>query len=186
MQPPIYLDSSIFLEMGSKKSKHRKQIRKLLEDCQEDKTKVYTSIITVQEISVAVYLRGALAKDTYGDISAIARVYEITKEIALTAAKNEAALKDIALQEAAKRDPKKPETEDEKLERICENRRRKWDCFHLATAQFLGCPYLYSTDEKLQKRPAQLGLKNMQVVPPGAAIARITGPLVNDVGTEKI
>src|SRR5207248_9931686 len=125
------LDSSIFLEMASKKSKHRKQIRKLLEDCQVDKAKVYTSIITVKEVSVAVYQRGALAKDTYGDISTIARVYGVNKEIALTAAKNEAALKDITSQEAAKRDPKKPETDEQKLERICENRRRKWDCFHL-------------------------------------------------------
>lgn len=186
MPPPIYIDSSIFLEMGSKKSKHKKPIRQLIEDCQADKTKIYTSIITVQEVSVAVYQRGALAKDTYGDISAIARVYEINKEIALTAAKNEAALRDIALKESAKRNPNKPETEEEKLERICENRRRKWDCFHLATAQFLGCPYLYSTDEKLQKRPAQLGIKGLEVVPPDAAIKKIGGPLLADVGTEQI
>ena len=79
-------------------------------------------------------------------------MYTVTKDIALTAAKFEAQLKNITTQDLAKRDPKKPETEEQKLERICENRRRKWDCFHLATAQVLGCQVLYSTDNNLQKR----------------------------------
>jgi len=180
---PVYFDTSVFLEMGTKRSKHKKHIRELLKAFGEDKVRVYTSIITVQEVSVAVFQRGAVAKDTYGDVAGIARVYTVNKEIALTAAKYEAGLRDITQRELAKRDPKKPETEEEKLERICENRRRKWDCFHLATAQFLGCQYLYTTDEKLRKRP---GLKGMNVHSPDVPVASIKGPLVNDIETETI
>lgn len=186
MPQPVYFDTSIFLEMGAKKSKHKKNIRKLLEAFQEDKVRIYTSMLTVEEVSVAVYQRGGIAKDTYGDVAAIARIYGLKKEVALTAAKNEAALKDITLAELAKRDPKKPETEEQKLERICENRRRKWDCFHLATAQIIGCRYIYSTDGKLQKRPRQLGLKDIRVVSPDTPIASINGPLLKGVETETI
>ncbi|MBZ5525356.1 MAG: hypothetical protein LAP21_24275, partial [Acidobacteriia bacterium] len=81
-----------------------------------------------------------------------------------------------------KRDPKKPETEEQKLERICENRRRKWDCFHLATAQLLGCPELYSTDENLQKRPTQLGIATLKVLSPEPRRLRIPGPLTDSAG----
>jgi hypothetical protein len=47
-------------------------------------------------MSVAVHRRGTVAKDILGDIKSIARVYTMTKEIAMTAGKLEAAIKDIA------------------------------------------------------------------------------------------
>jgi len=168
--------------MGAKKSKFKKQIRALLKELSDEKAKIYTSIITVQEVSVASYRAGAPAKDTYGDISAMAKIYNITKDVALTCAKREAELKDLAEREGAKKESGKPETEDQKLERICENRRRKWDCFHLATAQIIGCPEIYSTDEKLQKRPGQLGIRNLRVISPGTSLRKITGPLTEQAG----
>jgi predicted nucleic acid-binding protein len=185
LSKPVYFETSVFIEAAAKRSKLKKPIRELLKAFGEDKVRLYTSIITVQELSVAVFLRGAGVKDTYGDLSKIARIYTVTKEIALTAAKYEAALKDITKAELAKRDTKKPETEDEKLDRICENRRRKWDCIHLATAKILGCEYLYSTDKALQKRPRQLGI-DMKVLSPEVPIASIKGPLVKDVGSETV
>lgn len=178
----VYLDTSIFVEMASKKSKHKKAIRTLFKELKESKIRIYTSLITVQEMAVATFRAGTTVKDTYSDINSIARVYGLNKEIALTAAKNEARLKDLADRELGKRDPKKPETEEQKLERICENRRRKWDCFHLATAQYLGCSEVYSTDGDLQKRPDQLGIKTLRVLPPDASVKRIKGPLVDAIG----
>jgi predicted nucleic acid-binding protein len=177
-----YLDTSIFLEMGTKNSKHKKRIRELLKELSEEKVRLYTSIITVQEMAVATHRVGAVVKDTYGDINTIARIYTVTKEVAMTAAKREAELKDITERENAKRSAKKPETEDQKLDRICENRRRKWDCFHIATAQLIGCPEFYTTDKNLQKRPSQLGIKSLKAVTPDAPIRTIRGPLVDNVG----
>jgi predicted nucleic acid-binding protein len=182
----VYFDTSIFLEMATKRSKYRKHIKSLLKELADEHARIYTSIITVQEVSVASYRSGNLAKDTYGDIRAIAKVYGITKDVALTSAKNEALLRDIAAREQEKRDRSKPETEDQKLERICENRRRKWDCFHLATAQAMGCPELYSTDENLLKRPIQLGIKNLKVIKPGTSLRKITGPLTDQAGNIEI
>jgi predicted nucleic acid-binding protein len=174
-----YLDTSIFVEMGAKRSKHKKEIRELLKDLKDNKVRIYTSMITVQELAVASYRAGTVARDTYGDINNIARVYGVTKEIALTAAKTEAQLKDHIDRKLAGRNPKNPETEDQRLERICENRRRKWDCFHIATAQQIGCAELYSTDSDLQKRPEQLGIKNLKVLSPGTSIRTIRGPLID-------
>ena len=178
-----YVDSSIFLEIGTKNSKHKKRIRELLKELAEDKVRLYTSIITVQEISVAAYRTGAIAKDTCGDINKIARIYTVTKEVALSAAKREAELKDLAETEAAKGGKNKKETEEQRIEKICENRRRKWDCFHIATAQLIGCSEFYTTDATLQKRPKQLGIKTLQALSPSTPIKTIRGPLVVDAGT---
>jgi predicted nucleic acid-binding protein len=167
--------------MGTKGSKHKKRIRELLEELSEDKVRLYTSILTVQEMAVATYRAGTLARDTYGDISSIARVYSLTKEVALTAAKSEAELKDLTDKQRAKRSKKKAETEDEKLDRICENRRRKWDCFHIATAQQIGCAELYTTDTDLQKRPRQLGIRSLRALTPDAPVKTIKGPMFENV-----
>jgi hypothetical protein len=69
----------------------------------------------------------------------------------------------------------------EEIERICENRRRKWDCLHIATAQILECSAMYCTDNKMQKRQKQLGIKNLEIVPPPEPIKRIKGPLLEGV-----
>jgi hypothetical protein len=97
----------------------------------------------------------------------------------MTAGKLEAAIKDMADEKEKKRDKSKPLTRDQEIDRVCENRRRKWDCFHIATAQLLECSTMYSTDAKLQKRPRQLGIKNLDIVPPPAALRKITGPLID-------
>jgi predicted nucleic acid-binding protein len=124
-----------------------------------------SSTLTVQELSVATHRKGVVSRDVYGDIGKMARIYGLTKEVALTAAKREAELKDLAGFDEEKR-KKKNESEEEKLERICENRRRKWDCFHIATAQILNCGTVYSTDGDLKKRPKQLDLKHIKIVDP--------------------
>lgn len=185
MTRTVYFDTTIFIEMLTKRSKHKARIRELLAELKDKKVRVYTSILTVQELAVATYRAGTLSRDTYGDIYSIARVYGLTKEISLTAAKFEAALKDSADEEARKRDPKKPEPEDAKLERMCENRRRKWDCIHLASAMEIGCAEVYSTDEKLQKRPGHLGIKSFKVIGPPAAVKTVKGPLLDGIGESK-
>lgn len=182
MTRTAYLDTTIFVEIATKRSKNRAQIQKLLEELKKDKVRIYTSMITVQELAVATFRAGTVAKDIYGDINELARVYGITKEVALTAAKNEAALKELSEKELKGRDAKKPETEEQRLERLCENRRRKWDCFHIATAQQIGCAEFYSTDLKLQKRPDQLGIKNFKIVGPDSSPRTIRGPLVDGAG----
>jgi predicted nucleic acid-binding protein len=173
----VYLDTSIFLELGTKRSRHKAKIRQLLSELQKEKIRIYTSMVTVQEVAVATFRAGTVAKDPFGDINAIARVYGITKEVALTAAKYEAKLKDLADEEARKRDPKKLETEEQKLERICQNRRRKWDCFHIATAQQLDCQELYTTDGDMRKRPEQLGIRSFKALAPCESVRTIKGPM---------
>jgi predicted nucleic acid-binding protein len=110
--------------------------------------RIYTSILTIQEVSVLSYRRGALARDDYGRVSEFARIVGISKDIALTAAKREAEIKDNG----------KSDVED--------NRRRKWDCFHIATAQQLNCAVLYTTDNKLLNRQRQLGIADVRFSQP--------------------
>lgn len=186
MSNNVYFDTSIFIEMTTKKSKHKAAIRSLVKDLQKDKVKIYTSMITVQELAVASYRANSLATDIYGDISAIAKIYAVTKNVALTSAKREAGLKDMTEREESKRDKTKPETREQMIERICENRRRRWDCFHIATAEAIGCSEMYSTDDKLQKRPGQLGLKSLRIIPPGTSLKKVVGPLVTGVGDIEI
>lgn len=154
MAQPIYFDTSVFLEIGARKSKHARNIRDLLKELKTEKARIYTSIITVQEVSVLSYRHGQLAKDDYGKINEFARITGVTKDIALTAAKREAEIIDKAKKSTAPGNG------------IEDNRRRKWDCFHIATAQHLGCSVLYTTDEKLVKRQKQLGLTDIRILPP--------------------
>ena len=131
----------------------------------------------MQEVSVAAHRKGAIPRDTIADVKGIARIYTITKEIAMAAAKREAELKDISDEHESKRSPNKPLSKQEEINRVCENRRRKWDCFHIATAQVLECSTMYCTDGNLQKRPKQMGIKNLDIIEPPEALRKITGPL---------
>jgi len=70
----------------------------------------------------------------------------MNKEIALSAAKLEAFIADDAREPEPQRGLKQ---------------RRKWDCFHVATAQFYGCSDLYAADAGMLARGPQLGIKNM-------------------------
>jgi predicted nucleic acid-binding protein len=146
MARPVYFDTSVFLEIGVKKSKYAKQIKELMLELRAEKVRICTSILTIQEASVLSYRRGALARDDYGRINEFARILGVTKDVALTAAKLEAQIKDAA---------GKTEADD--------NRRRKWDCFHIATALASGCAKLYTTDEKLIKRQKQLGITELHI-----------------------
>lgn len=144
MPRPVYFDTSVFLEIGAKGSKHAKNIRALLKELKAEKARIYTSIITIQEVSVLSYRRGKIARDDYGRVSEFARIVTINKEVALTAAKREAEIKDDA----------QSDVED--------NRRRKWDCFHIATAQQHNCSVLYTTDKRLLNRQKQLGIVDVK------------------------
>jgi hypothetical protein len=85
----------------------------------------------------------------------LARIQTITREIALTAARLEADLI---------KKMKPGDLSDE--QRIGQNRRRKWDCFHIATALELNCRYLYALDEKMLNRRTHLDLPFLEFLPP--------------------
>lgn len=76
------------------------------------------------------------------------RLSGVTKEVALTAAKYEAAVIAQAKKSAAKSDK----------DRVEDNRRRKFDCFHLATAVALNCGVFYAFDDKFSTKCATCGI----------------------------
>jgi len=134
---PVYFDSSVFLAifMGEASGP---SIKALLKELRRDKAKIYTSIVTIQEVSVQAFRKGTIAADNYTKVSRLARIHGINKEIALTAAKLEAQVLDAM--KAKDRE---------------ENKQRKWDCFHLATAIELGCRTFYALDGRLLNRGRQ-------------------------------
>jgi hypothetical protein len=79
----------------------------------------------------------------------MARIQTITREIALTAAKLEAQMLDLT--------PQKDQIE---------NRRRKWDCFHIAMTMTLGCSALYTTDQAMLARQAKLSIRGIRFMEP--------------------
>jgi predicted nucleic acid-binding protein len=127
---PVYFDSSVFLAifMGEATGP---SIKDLLKELRRDKVRIYTSIITIQEVSVQTFRKREAATDNYTKVNKPARIHGVTKEIALTTAKLEAQILD---------DMKPKDWE--------ENKQRKWDCFHLATAMELGCRTFYGLDDK--------------------------------------
>jgi predicted nucleic acid-binding protein len=134
-------------------SKNGSQIRALLSELKAKHFRIYTSIITLQEISVLSFRRGTVVDDPVSKLRKLARVFGVTKEVALTAAKLEAQIKDIS---------KEPHA----IDPVAENRRRKWDCFHIATAMFLKCSTVFSSDEQFLKRKKQLGIDSMEFSKP--------------------
>jgi predicted nucleic acid-binding protein len=149
-----YFDTSVFLAILNGESSAA-SIRALLRELKRDKTKIYTSIITVQEVSVQAFRAGGRADALCAEISKLARIQTVTREISLTSAKLEAEL----LQKMHPGD-----LTDE--ERIGQNRRRKWDCFHIATALELNCQHLYTLDEKMLNRKQHLNLVFLEFLPP--------------------
>ena len=116
---------------------------------QRDKVRIYTSIITVQEVSVLSFRAGLAYDDNHAKVNKLARIQTITREIALTAAKLEASVIDLT--------PKKD---------LVDNRRRKWDCFHIATAMQLGCRMLYTVDDGMKARQSHLSIRGIQFLDP--------------------
>ena len=77
----------------------------------------------------------------------------ITKDVALTAARLEAHLTDL-VQSPSDR------------EQVKENRRRKWDCFHVATALDRNCGILYALDDRMLNKKQHLDVGGMQFLKP--------------------
>ncbi len=145
---PAYFDTSVFLAIFNGEPTAR-GIRGLLRELKRDKVRIYTSIITVQEVSVLSFRAGRPFDDNHSKVGKLARIYTITREVALTAAKLEAQVID----QTPVRDQ-------------LDNKRRKWDCFHIATAMFLECRELFSVDDGMLKRKDQLGIKGVSFLPP--------------------
>lgn len=149
-----YFDTSIFLAILNGEPS-AVSIRALLRELKRERARIYTSIITVQEVSVQAFRGGGRADALCAEISKLARIQTVTREIAMTAARLEADL----IQKM------KP-TDLTEEQRIGQNRRRKWDCFHIATALELSCGQLYSLDDKMVNRQKHLDLPFLEFLPP--------------------
>ena len=143
-----YFDTSVFLAILNGEPASR-SIRALLRELKQEKVKLYTSIITVQEVSVLSFRAGRAYDDNHAKVNKLARIHTVTREIALTAAKIEAQVLDLSSERDA-----------------AENRRRKWDCFHIATAMVLGCQELFTLDAGMLARHGQLQLKQIRFLEP--------------------
>ncbi|MQA29227.1 MAG: PIN domain-containing protein [Luteitalea sp.] len=166
----VYFDTSVFVALFG--GKDGPTIKGLLRELKQDKVKIYTSILTVQEVSVAAFMRGSVVTDNHTKVSKLARIYGITKEIALTAAKYEAVVR-----EAAKGSGERPEDTEQ-------NRRRKWDCFHMATAVAMHCQTVYTLDNQFATKRRQLGLETVISVSPPTQKRPSLFPINSDqVGT---
>jgi predicted nucleic acid-binding protein len=130
-----------------------KQIRALLKELEEENVRIYTSVLTLQEASVLGFRRGTVAKDNVTRIGKLARIVGISPDVALTAAKLEAHISDKA-----------SESEKDRAEK----KRRKWDCFHIATAQVYKCSVIFAEDKPMQARQSQLGLTSLKILAPRA------------------
>lgn len=132
-----YFDSSVFLAIfKGEDSGH--DIKALLRELRRDKVRICTSIITVQEVSVAAFLFGGAQTDNYSKVERLARIHGVGRDIALHAAKLEAKL--------VERQRKMGREEQQKI-----SPRRKFDCFHIATALEMRCRWLYTLDPGLIK-----------------------------------
>jgi predicted nucleic acid-binding protein len=148
----VYFDSGVFLRVfaGNDPDGH---ILELLKELKRKKVKVYTSIITVEEVSVEHFRKGKMTTDNYLKIHKFARIEGISPEIALTTAKFEAFLLDSA---ATLDDGQKAK----------ENKRRRWDVFHIATALSLKCSVFYCSDDDFGHMQKRLGITSMTFVEP--------------------
>ena len=150
----VYFDTSVFFAIF-KGEPAAKEIELLMNELKQERIRIYTSIITVQEVSVLAFRHGGSGNDNHAKVSNLARIIGITKEIALAAAKLEARMIDSS----------RPRSGGEK---IAENRRRKWDCFHIATALDRKCGALYALDEELLKKKDRLDVGDLQFLTPRA------------------
>ena len=125
----------------------------LLKELKRRRVRSHTSIITIEEISVEHFRKGRMATENYSKVHKFAKIEGITKEVALTTAKLEAALLDSA-----------HTLNDE--QKAKENKRRRWDLFHVATALSLQCSALYCSDDDFVSRQERLGIKGMSFLKP--------------------
>ncbi len=134
-----YFDSSVFLAIFNGEPSGR-EIKQLLGEVRRDRNRICTSIITIQEVSVLSFTSGASpdTQDNYAKVNRLARIHGLSKDIALRAAELEA-----GMLERMRR-----MTKDQ---RKALSPRRKWDCFHIATAIEMRCRWLYSLDPGMLK-----------------------------------
>lgn len=149
-----YFDSSPFIAIFKGEDRNE-EIRELLRELKRQRVRICTSIITVQEVSVLSYRLGTVASDNYVRVNRLARIEGLNKDVALTAAKLEAQILDRM----------KPRSKPEKEE---DNKRRKWDCFHIATAMCLKCRVIYSLDRGMLARKIQLQIRDLDFQLPKA------------------
>ena len=150
----VYFDSSVFISVLSADATAQ-QVRDPLEELQKEKIKIYTSI-TIQEVSVDCFKNGTIATDNHSLVKKLARIEGITRDVAVTAAKLEAQIINGYGNATAK---------------SADNKRRKWDCFHIATAQCLKCAWLYSFDDGMLKRESKLHIQGVRFSKPAPLAA---------------
>lgn len=148
MTSSVYFDSSVFLDIFGGRDADG-QIRELFRELRRKKAKAHTSIITVEEVSVDHFRKGKIVTENYSKIHRFAQIEGISSEIALTTAKLEAHLLDSM------------GTLDDQ-EKAKENKRRRWDLFHIATAMSLGCSVFYCSDDDFEKKKNRLGLTSIK------------------------
>jgi len=146
----VYFDSTVFLSVITA-DKCADDVKKLLVELQAAKARIYTSIVSIQEVSVDSFRRGTVAVDNHARVKKLARVEGITRDIAITAAKIEAQVIDGYGSAADKK---------------ADNKRRKWDCFHIATAQCLKCEHLYSFDDGMLCKQKSLDVRHTKFLRP--------------------
>jgi predicted nucleic acid-binding protein len=144
----VYFDSSVFTSIFKPEQDRAKLVKELLKELKKGNVRIHTSILSVQECSVPAFRRGTVAKDYHAKINELASVHGITKVMAMTAAKLEAGITDFI-------------AKDEQ-----QKQRRKWDCFHVATAMELLCERIYSWDKRMIFRGEQLGIKSIEFLEP--------------------
>lgn len=148
MMGNVYFDSCVFISIFKPEKERALKVRALLRELKRDNTRIHTSILSIQESSVLAFRRGAASPDYHGRINSFASIHTITKSIAIRAAQLEAIItKDI--------DPQ-----------LQDKHRRKWDCFHIATAELLGCTAIYTWDGPMLNRAQQLNLATLRFLSP--------------------
>lgn len=134
-----YFESSVYIAIFNGEERAQ-EVKSLVRELRREHAKICTSIITVQEVSVVCYRAGGAQIDNYAKVERLTdRIYGVNREIVLMAAELEARLLDRAKKLAKS-----------KGQRVEEHRRRKIDCFHVATALHLNCHRLYSFDPHLK------------------------------------
>ena len=142
----VYFDTGVFLAI-LKDEPAASEIRQLLIELQLSRTRIYTSILTLTECSIASLRTEADASKAVELVHGLSKVLSITEEVALSAAALEARL--LGPIES---------TRTTSQHSVVERRRRRWDCFHLATALEQGCSSIYALDGDYGKLIAALDL----------------------------
>ena len=138
----VYFDSTLFLSILANEPTAN-SVRQLLTELGNSRTGIYTSILTIAECCVGSLRANGDPNKPLELIYDIAKVQSITEDIAISTARIEAKM--ILLCPPGEKEPTK-------------RRRRRWDCFHMATALDLKCTALYSFDEDYGKMAEQCGL----------------------------